>query len=106
MFQIEAARDLWKTRGPKAALDYVVSLGRQDVLSDLLDVLSQNQKVWNLDVCQSVLPTLAGMLCSQTEKHILVGCSVLKIILSNFGAIIKTNIEKTPSPKDISGGER
>jgi hypothetical protein len=106
MFQIETAGGLWKMRGPKAALDYVVSLGRQDVLVDLLDILSRNQKVWNLDVCQSVLPTLSGMLSSPTEKCMLVGCSALKTILSNFGGIIKTNIEKTPDPKDIPGGER
>jgi hypothetical protein len=106
--QISIIKNLWNSKGPKLSVDHAASLGQLDVLADVLSVLCRpdNQITWNLDVCQSVLPTLEDLLRSQHEGHVLTGCSLLKLVLTNFGGIIKTNIEKLPHPKDIPGAER
>ena len=72
----------------------------------MLCVLNQNQKIWNLELCHIVLPSLEQLLSSHQTEYTLIGCSSLKIILNHFGSVIKDIIRKHPLAKDIPGQER
>ena len=98
--------DVLKRKGSIACVELAVEMRRRDILFDLLSALARNQKIWNLDLCQVVLPVLEHLLDSKEEDYVLVGCSVLKLILVNFGGFIKLYVRKSPHKKDVAGGER
>ena len=98
--------DVLRKNGCNECVERAVEMRRRDILFDLLSALTQNSKIWNLDLCQVVLPVLEYLLDSKEDDYILVGCSVLKLILTNFGGIIKLNVRKSPNKKDVAGGER
>ncbi|XP_022237452.1 katanin p80 WD40 repeat-containing subunit B1-like [Limulus polyphemus] len=64
-------------------------------------------KLWNLNICQLLLPTIYDLLQSKFESYISVGCTSLRLILKNFVSVIKTNVTAPPSVGvDISREER
>lgn len=71
---------------------------------DVLSVLILRPKLWNLDICQLILPIIINDLLlqqnnkSQTTKsryeyYVEIALKTLKLILTNFGTLIKTTIE-------------
>ena len=60
--------DVLKRKGSIACVECAVEMRRRDILFDLLSALARNQKIWNLDLCQVVLPVLEHLLDSKEEE--------------------------------------
>ena len=110
-------------------MDQAVLLNDQSVLVDLLTVITLRPSIWNLDLCTALLPSLEKLLQSKYEmyvillclfivqdlkkmfyfsRYITVGCDAMKLILKNFGSVIKSNIDSPIQTVgvDISREER
>ncbi|XP_043224557.1 katanin p80 WD40 repeat-containing subunit B1-like isoform X2 [Amphibalanus amphitrite] len=106
--QLEIAHSLWCSKDAKTALEHVVARNDLSVSVDLLSQLNLRPSIWNLDICQVLLPSIQEMLQSKYEMYMTIGCSSLKLILKNFAHMIKTNIESPVYTHgvDISREER
>jgi len=106
--QIEIIQKLWQNKDAKTAVDQAVLLNDQSVLVDLLTVITLRPSIWNLDLCTALLPPLEKLLQSKYEMYITVGCDAMKLILKNFGSVIKSNIDSPIQTVgvDISREER
>jgi len=106
--QLEITHSLWNSKDAKTAMEHVV--GRHDlaVTVDLLSQLNLRASIWNLDICQVMLPSIQELLESKYEMYMTIGCGSLKLILKNFAHMIKTNIESPVYTHgvDISREER
>lgn len=104
---MEIIHKMWQNKDAKAAVDQAVSYNDQAVLSDLLSVITLRPSIWNLDLCTALLPPIGDLLQSKYEMYITVGCGAMKLILKNFGSVIKTNIDSPVTMGvDISREER
>lgn len=97
----------WSTKDVKMALESALSIDNQATVVDILNVITLRPQIWTLDMCQVVLPVIYDLLQSKYESYMSTGCSCLRIILKNFGPVIKTNITAPPGVGvDISREER
>lgn len=97
----------WKTKGMKIALESAIHMNDSSILVDILNVVTLKPSLWNLDMCQILLPAISNLLQSKYEAHMMVGCAGLKLILKNFAIVIKTNITAPPGiGVDITREER
>ncbi|XP_063439262.1 katanin p80 WD40 repeat-containing subunit B1-like isoform X2 [Mytilus trossulus] len=104
---LQIVRAMWTSGNTKTALDSAISMRDPSVIVDLLNVLNLKTGLWNLDLCSSLLPQVKDLLNSKYESHAESACNALKIILRNFGPVIKSNITSAPSiGVDLSREER
>ncbi|XP_052061329.1 katanin p80 WD40 repeat-containing subunit B1-like isoform X2 [Mytilus californianus] len=104
---LQIVRAMWTSGNTKTALDSAISMRDPSVIVDLLNVLNLKTGLWNLDLCSSLLPQVKDLLNSKYESHAEAACHALKIILRNFGPVIKSNITSAPSiGVDLSREER
>ncbi|XP_071174982.1 katanin p80 WD40 repeat-containing subunit B1-like isoform X2 [Mytilus edulis] len=104
---LQIVRAMWTSGNTKTALDSAISMRDPSVIVDLLNVLNLKTGLWNLDLCSSLLPQVKDLLNSKYESHAEAACNALKIILRNFGPVIKSNITSAPSiGVDLSREER
>ncbi|XP_076358213.1 katanin p80 WD40 repeat-containing subunit B1-like isoform X2 [Tachypleus tridentatus] len=97
----------WITKEPRVALESAVSKSDTALMVDLLNIIISRTKLWNLNICQLVLPVIYELLQSKFESYMSVGCASLRLILKNFVSVIKTNVAAPPSVGvDISREER
>lgn len=98
---------VWSSKGVKAALESVIHMHDSAVLVDILNIVTLRPSVWNLDMCQILLPSIYDLLQSKFESYMTAGCLSLKLILKNFSPVIKSNITAPPGVGvDISREER
>lgn len=104
---LQIVRAMWTSGNTKTALDSAISMRDPSVIVDLLNVLNLKTGLWSLDLCSSLLPQVKDLLNSKYESHAEAACNALKIILRNFGPVIKSNITSAPSiGVDLSREER
>ncbi|XP_013387061.1 katanin p80 WD40 repeat-containing subunit B1 isoform X1 [Lingula anatina] len=104
---LSIVRALWTGGNMKTALDSAVNMNDQAVIVDLLNVLIFKPALWNLDVCLGMLPHLKDLINSKYESYVHCGCSALKLVLKNFGPVIKETVNAPPSiGVDITREER
>jgi len=105
---MEIIQKMWQSKDAKAAVDQAVSLNDQAIMVDFLSVISLRPSIWNLDLCESLLPAIGELLQSKYEMYINVGCGAAKLILKNFASVIKSNIDSPVQTVgvDISREER
>jgi katanin p80 WD40 repeat-containing subunit B1 len=105
---LEVVRQLWQTKDAKTAVEQAVDYADPAVVVDLLSVIVLRPSIWNLDLCLHLLPPIAELLLSKYESYVSGAAAALKLILKNFGAVIRTNIDSptTSVGVDISKEER
>ena len=64
---MEIIQKLWQSKDAKAAVDQAVSLNDQAIMVDFLSVITLRPSIWNLDLCESLLPTIGDLLQSKYE---------------------------------------
>ena len=64
---MEIIQKLWQSKDAKAAVDQAVSLNDQAIMVDFLSVITLRPSIWNLDLCESLLPTIGELLQSKYE---------------------------------------
>uniref|UniRef100_UPI00358F0A82 katanin p80 WD40 repeat-containing subunit B1 n=1 Tax=Myxine glutinosa TaxID=7769 RepID=UPI00358F0A82 len=105
--KLELVRSIWSTGDIKTAMETAVGMKDPCLFVDALNVLNHNPTLWKLDICLLILPHQEILLCSKHESYMQTGCATLKLILQNFGDIIKTNMKASPSVGvDITREER
>lgn len=104
---LQTVRVMWTSGNTKTAIDSAISMNDQAVIVDVLNILNAKAGLWNLDICSCLLPHLKELLASKYETYVMIACDSLKIVLKNFGPVIKANLTAPPSVGvDISREER
>jgi len=106
---LQIIRALWSGGDVKTAVDSAVSMQDQAVLVDVLNILLLRSSLWNLSLSATLLPHLHQLLLSKYENYVVTSLQSVKLILKNFGQVIKSNLSAPPSPAngiDIQREER
>ena len=105
---LEIIRQLWHQKDAKTAVEQAVQFQDSAVVVDLISVIILRPSIWNLDLCLLLLPAMGELLHSKYESYVNAATGALKLVLKNFGTVIKNNID-TPGNSvgvDISKEER
>ena len=105
---ITIIRQMWTGKDAKTAAEHAVSCNDESVIVDLLSVIVLRPSIWNLDLCNILLPSIGQLLLSKYESYVNNSAAALKLILKNFATVIKSNIDAPGSTVgvDISKEER
>jgi len=94
---LQIIRALWSGGDVKTAVDSAVSMQDQAVLVDILNILLLRSSLWTLSLSATLLPHLHQLLLSKYEAYTTTSLQSVKLILKNFGNVIKTNLSAPPS---------
>ncbi|XP_052816849.1 katanin p80 WD40 repeat-containing subunit B1-like isoform X2 [Mya arenaria] len=104
---LQTIRVMWTSGNIKTAIDSAISMNDKSVIVDVLNVLNARSGLWNMDISASLLPHIKEHISGKYEVHAEVACESCKIILKNFGPLIKANLTAPPSyGVDLSREER
>ncbi|XP_056016320.1 katanin p80 WD40 repeat-containing subunit B1-like isoform X4 [Ostrea edulis] len=104
---LQIVRAMWTSGNTKTAVDSAISMKDPSVIVDLLNVLNLKSGLWSLDLCSCLLPQVQDLMDSKYDSYVTAACEALKIMLRNFGPVIKSNLTAPPSQGvDISREER
>ncbi|XP_053402065.1 katanin p80 WD40 repeat-containing subunit B1-like isoform X2 [Mercenaria mercenaria] len=104
---LQTVRVMWTSGNTKTAIDSAISMNDKGVIVDVLNVLNAKSGLWNLDISASLLPHIRDLIAHKYEEYVMIACESLKIILKNFGPLIKANLTAPPSyGVDLSREER
>ena len=105
---INIIRQMWTNKDAKTAAEHAVACNDQSVIVDLLSVIVLRSSIWSLDLCNILLPSIGQLLLSKYESYVNNSAAAMKLILKNFGPVIKSNIDAPSSSVgvDISKEER
>lgn len=104
---LQTVRVMWTSGNTRTAIDSAISMNDQSVIVDVLNVLNAKSGLWNLDISASLLPHLKQLIAHKYEEYVMIACESLKIVLRNFGPLIKANLTAPPSyGVDLSREER
>jgi len=108
--ELRPLRSTWDDADPKTCFQQA-SQTVQDhaVWVDLFRVVSNQPKLFTLDLCVQVLPLVKEILFDVYEDYIRLACTMIRIILRHFGDLISETLfsVKLPSPGvDFSREER
>lgn len=87
---------LWTDGDIKAAVETASSMSDLSVLVDIMNVLTQKQALWTLDLCGAVLLPLKSLFSSNYESYVETGSCSLKLIMRNFSPLIKSTLSTPP----------
>ncbi|EDV29009.1 uncharacterized protein TRIADDRAFT_63553 [Trichoplax adhaerens] len=105
---LNAIHEPWMNGNIKDSIDKAIQIQDTAVLVDLLNILIRNHKLWTLDICAYTLPQVKTLIQDKRECYIRVACQVLRLILKNFGSLIKSTLRSTDfvTGVDITREER
>jgi len=106
---LQIIRALWSGGDVKTAVDSAVSMQDQAVLVDVLNILLLRSSLWNLSLSATLLPHLHQLLLAKYEAYQMTSLQSIKLILKNFGHVLRSNLTAPPSPAngiDIQREER
>ncbi|VVC45263.1 Katanin p80 subunit, C-terminal,WD40-repeat-containing domain,Katanin p80 subunit B1,WD40/YVTN repeat- [Cinara cedri] len=95
--KLNIIQTLWTNKDFKSAVNYTVSMNDYVVLIDLISILTQRPKLWSLDVCNMLLPTIFFFIKSGNEEFVNVSFKAIRDILQYFMPVIMNNIQNPPS---------
>ena len=90
---LRSAYTLWQSKDLRSALEHTLNAADQSSLIDLLNVINLRPFIWNLDIVTMLLPSVSLLLQSKYESYVTVGCNALKLMLKNFGSMIRSNMQ-------------
>ncbi|KAF7257317.1 hypothetical protein EG68_05541 [Paragonimus skrjabini miyazakii] len=97
---LSTVRVLWTRDNIRTAVETTLMLNEPAVLVDILSVLSQNSKLWSLDLVNILLPHLLPLIQSKYSKHVETTCQAVHVILKNFAQLIRQTLDG-PSPPGV-----
>ena len=105
---IDIIKQMWHSKDAKTAAEHAIACNDQSVVVDLLSVIVLRPSIWNLDLCNILLPSIGTLLLSKYESYVNNSAAALKLILKNFAPVIKSNIDAPGNTVgvDISKEER
>lgn len=93
--KLQMVRHCWEQSGVKGAINSVAKLPDHSVQVDVISVLTEKIDLFNLDLFSCLLPMLAGLLSSKTERHIEVSLDMLLKLIKVFKPLINSTMSAT-----------
>ncbi|KAL6616172.1 hypothetical protein ACP70R_038442 [Stipagrostis hirtigluma subsp. patula] len=100
--KLEMMRHVFEQSGVKGAIVAVTKLPDNAVQADVVSALKGKLDLFNLEIFSSILPVLAGLLSSKTERHATVSLEMLLDLIKIFGPVIHSTLSaNSPVGVDI-----
>jgi katanin p80 WD40 repeat-containing subunit B1 len=103
---VQFIRTMWSNGSVKQALEAAVNLDDVTLMADLLSQINGSLSTWNLDICTILMPSIKQLIGSKYEEHMQCGAESCKIVLKNFGKLIKANVNNSNIGIDVVREER
>ncbi|XP_065827403.1 katanin p80 WD40 repeat-containing subunit B1-like isoform X2 [Oscarella lobularis] len=89
---LRTIRSSWSASDVREAVSVAVRIDDDSAVVDLLEILCLKNSFWNLEVCCILLPRLLVLIQAKFDNYVLMACKVVKLILTNFSEVIKSNV--------------
>ncbi|CAA7394688.1 unnamed protein product [Spirodela intermedia] len=104
---LQMVRHLWTESGVKGAIAAIVKLPDHSVQVDVISTLTEKIELFTLDLFSLLLPLLAGLLSSKTERHIEIALEMLLKLVRVFGTVVRsTGSSSLPVGVDLQAEQR
>lgn len=106
---LSAIRNYTQTGDVSTALKVAVRMNDQHILVDLLGAILEKSSQFTLDMCVLLLPKIYDLLQSEYKFHCTRACDTLRVILTTFLEVIRSNTDPWGSCTlgvDVSREER
>uniref|UniRef100_A0A1Q3EYM6 Katanin p80 WD40 repeat-containing subunit B1 n=1 Tax=Culex tarsalis TaxID=7177 RepID=A0A1Q3EYM6_CULTA len=106
---LTAIRNYTQTGDVSTALKVAVRMNDQHILVDLLGAILEKSSQFTLDMCVLLLPKIYDLLQSEYKFHCTRACDTLRVILTTFLEVIRSNTDPWSSCTlgvDVSREER
>ncbi|TGZ74324.1 hypothetical protein CRM22_001002 [Opisthorchis felineus] len=97
---ISTVRMMWTRDNIRTAVETALMMNEPAVVVDVLSILAQNSKLWNLELATIILPHLVPLIRSKYSRHVETTCRTVHIILKNFAQLIKHTLDG-PAPPGV-----
>ncbi|KAJ0966002.1 hypothetical protein J5N97_027140 [Dioscorea zingiberensis] len=104
--KLQVVRHFWEQNGVKGAITAVVKLPDHSVQVDVISILMDKTGLFTLDLFTCLLPMLAGLLNSKTERHITVSLEMLSELVKVFGPVINSTLSASLAKVDLQAEQR
>ncbi|KAM0943946.1 putative transcription factor WD40-like family [Dioscorea sansibarensis] len=104
--KLQVVRHFWEQNGIKGAINAVVKLPDHSVQVDVISILIEKTRLFTLDLFTCLLPVLAGLLNSKTERHITVSLEMLLELVKAFGPVISSTLSASLVGVDLQAEQR
>ncbi|KAF6990149.1 hypothetical protein CFC21_007386 [Triticum aestivum] len=105
--KLEMMRHVFNLNGIKGAIAAVAKLPDIAVQADVVSTLKGKLGLFNLDIFSSLLPVLAGLLNSKTERHAIIALEMLLDLIKIFGPVIHSTLSaSSPVGVDLQAEQR
>ncbi|CAK9295196.1 unnamed protein product [Gordionus sp. m RMFG-2023] len=89
---VKMAKNFFRNNGNiLSALDLIFDTNEESIFVDVLSLLLKCPNLWTLDISLHLLPRLNDLLNHKYETYMTLSCKALKLILKNFGSLIKSS---------------
>ena len=89
---LQIVRNMWINGNIKSALEISSTMNDLSLMADILNQINSSVNVWNLDISAILLPSIRDLIGSKYEEYAQTGSDSCKLIIKNFGKLIKANI--------------
>jgi len=94
--KLKVVRNIWSKGNFKGALEAAIKMNDHAILVDILKLFIVKKDLFTNEICNLLFPALRDLFYSQYEEYIETGMNVLRQLLKNIGALIKTIRDTNP----------
>ncbi|KAJ4773730.1 hypothetical protein LUZ62_062552 [Rhynchospora pubera] len=95
--KMQVVHQHWDRNDVKGVIHALEKISDHAVSADVVSVITEKADTITLDLCTCLLPLLAGLLESQTERHLTVTLELLIKLVGTFGSMIHSTVAAGPS---------
>ncbi|XP_078176479.1 transducin/WD40 repeat-like superfamily protein isoform X2 [Carex rostrata] len=95
--KMQVVHQHWARNDVKGVISSLEKISDHAVSADVVSVLTEKAETITLDLCTCLLPLLAVLLESQTERHLSISLELLIKLVRTFGSMIHSTVAAGPS---------
>ncbi|KAM7274571.1 hypothetical protein ACFE04_016437 [Oxalis oulophora] len=105
--KLQAVHRYWQRNDLKGAIGAMEKMADHAILADVMSIVNEKIEIVTLDICTCILPLLAALLGSDTDRHLSIGLDILLKLVRTFGSMVYSALSaSTPVGVDIEAEQR
>ncbi|KAF7005306.1 hypothetical protein CFC21_020432 [Triticum aestivum] len=95
--KLQILHQMWQRNDIRGVFSALEKMSDHAVCADMASVLMEKSEAITLDLCTTILPVLADLLESKTDRHVAVSLELVVKLVRTFGPVIHSTVSVGPS---------
>ncbi|VAH54337.1 unnamed protein product [Triticum turgidum subsp. durum] len=95
--KLQILHQMWQRNDIRGVFSALEKMSDHAVCADMASVLMEKSEAITLDLCTCILPVLADLLESKTDRHLAVSLELVVKLVRTFGPVIHSTVSVGPS---------